>query len=311
MSGFLGVPVGAAYHLVFALTQLLTPVAGGLAAAAAIVLFTAVVRLAISPLSLRALRGQAAMASLAPQVKALQSRYGRQPERFRQELTALYKREGTSPLAGFLPLLVQWPFLSVMYLLFRSATVDGTPNKLLSDGLFGIPLGSHWLSGAALLSAHDALFLAVFAVLTALCWLTARLAQNSVPASGPAAATAPATVRRGGAGTTSAAIARAGQSRSGTGREAGGKRAGTAGSAATRPDPAEALPGGKVVASLTRVLPYVTVVIAAFAPLAAAIYLVTTVAWTLAERRLFLRRTVHAPSLPVPEPRSHPGARDL
>ena len=49
MSGFLGVPVGAAYHLVFALTQLLTAVAGGLAAAAAIVLFTAAVRLADLP----------------------------------------------------------------------------------------------------------------------------------------------------------------------------------------------------------------------------------------------------------------------
>ena len=57
MSGFLGVPVGAAYHLVSALTYLLTPVAGGLAAAAAIVLFTAAVRLLLSPLSLRALRG--------------------------------------------------------------------------------------------------------------------------------------------------------------------------------------------------------------------------------------------------------------
>ena len=84
MSGFLGVPVGAAYHLVFALTHLLTPVAGGLAAAAAIVLFTAAVRLLISPLSLRALRGQAAMARLAPQVQALRTRYGRQPERFQQ-----------------------------------------------------------------------------------------------------------------------------------------------------------------------------------------------------------------------------------
>jgi YidC/Oxa1 family membrane protein insertase len=38
------------------------------------------------------------------------------------------------------------------------------------------------------------------------------------------------------------------------------------------------------------------VVIAAFAPLAAAIYLVTSVAWTLAERRLFLRRTAPAPA---------------
>ena len=147
MSGFLGVPVGAAYHLVFALTHLLTPVAGGLAAAAAIVLFTAAVRLLICPLSLRALRGQAAMARLAPQVQALRTRYGRQPERFKRELTALYKREGTSPFAGILPLLAQWPFLSVMYLLFRSATVDGAQNQLLSDGLFGVPLGAHWLSG--------------------------------------------------------------------------------------------------------------------------------------------------------------------
>jgi YidC/Oxa1 family membrane protein insertase len=255
MSVFLGVPVGAAYHLVFALTQLLTPVAGGLAAAAAIVVFTAAVRLVLSPLSLRALRGQAAMARLAPQVKALQTRYGRQPERFSRELAALYKTQGTSPFAGFLPLLAQWPFLSVMYLLFRSGKVDGAPNKLLSDGLSGTPLGAHWLSGAALLSAHDAIFLAVFAVLTALCWTSARLAKRaSLAIAEPASATAkPAP-------------------------------------AGTRPDPADALANSKAAGALTRVLPYLTVVIAAFAPLAAAIYLVTTVAWTLAERRFFLRR---------------------
>jgi YidC/Oxa1 family membrane protein insertase len=38
------------------------------------------------------------------------------------------------------------------------------------------------------------------------------------------------------------------------------------------------------------VLPYLTVVIAAFAPLAAGLYLLTTMAWTIGERRLFLRR---------------------
>src|SRR5215469_12707905 len=198
MSGFLGAPVGAAYHLVYALTHLLTPVAGALAAVAAIILFTAAVRLLISPLSLRALRGQAAMARLAPQVKSLQARYGRQPERFSQELTALYKREGTSPVSGFLPLLAQWPFLSVMYLLFRSGTVNGAQNKLLSDGLLGVPLGAHWLSGAGLLSVHDALFLAVFAVLAVLCWLSARLARRTAPAATSAAvpAVAPAAVRQ-------------------------------------------------------------------------------------------------------------------
>jgi YidC/Oxa1 family membrane protein insertase len=48
------------------------------------------------------------------------------------------------------------------------------------------------------------------------------------------------------------------------------------------------------------VLPYVTVVIAVFAPLAAAVYLLTTVAWTLAERRLFLRRAAGDDPVPVP-----------
>jgi len=254
MSVLLGVPVGAAYHLVYAVTQLLTPVTGGLAAVAAIVLFTAAVRLLLCPLSLRALRGQAAMSRLAPQVRALRTRYGPQPERFQRELAALYQREGASPFGSILPLLAQWPFLSVMYLLFRSATVDGAANQLLSGQLFGVPLGAHWLSGASLLSVHGALFLAILAILAALCGLSARLARTTAPAVAPAA-----------------------------GRPAG------------RPDPADALASSKTAALLARVLPYLTVVIAAFAPLAAAVYLLTTVAWSLAERRFFVRRTAAPP----------------
>jgi hypothetical protein len=41
---------------------------------------------------------------------------------------------------------------------------------------------------------------------------------------------------------------------------------------------------------LTRLLPYTTVVIAAIVPLAAGIYLLTTTAWTTAERALLRRR---------------------
>jgi hypothetical protein len=255
------------------------------------------------------------MARIAPQVQALRTRYRRQPERFQRELTALYQREGTHPLSGLWPLLAQWPFLSVMYLLFRSGTVHGAPNQLLSDGLFGVPLGAHWLSGG-LLSVHDVLFLGVFAVLAALCWLSARLAKRVTPAavaetaggSGPSPAAgssrrgrspADGSSGRGGAGRRQAAGGRTGNvgSRGGQAGRAAGQ--GTAGRQATRtraadssPDPAEVLANSKAAGVVTRVLPYVTVVIAAFAPLAAAIYLLTTVGWTLAERRLFLRRAL-------------------
>ena len=64
MLGFLGAPLGVAYHLVFALAQFLAPLPGGLATVVAIVLFTAAVRLLLSPLSVLAYRGQTSMSAL-------------------------------------------------------------------------------------------------------------------------------------------------------------------------------------------------------------------------------------------------------
>jgi YidC/Oxa1 family membrane protein insertase len=242
MTAIFGVPVDAAYHLVLALTNFLSPVLGGLAAVAAIVVFTMAIRLLLTPLSFRALRGQAAMTRLAPQIQELRKRHGRQPERLQRELTALYAREGTSLLAGFVPLLAQWPVFSVLYLLFRSSTVAGGPNSLLSRDLFGVPLGAHWLSGggAGLATAglHAAVFPAVLAILALICWLSVWVARQMT--------------------------ARPASAASGTGGAAG---------------------------LLTKVLPYITVVIAAFAPLAAAVYLVVSVSWSVGERRVFAARS--------------------
>ena len=243
MFSLFGVPVDAAYHLVAGFTGILTPVLGGLAAVAAIVAVTMAVRTILMPLSFRALRGQAVQARLAPQLQALRQRYAKKPEKLQREMSALYKREGTSMFAGFTPFLLQWPFLSVMYLLFRSPQVAGRPNTLLSHDLFGVPLGMHWLSGAGPVSAQGAVFFGVFVLLAGLCWLSTRLARLMTSQVPPARGT------KAAAGTTAA----------GTG-------------------------------ALVKVLSYLTVVIAAFAPLAAAIYLLTSMGWSLAERRLFLSR---------------------
>ena len=87
-------------------------------------------------------------------------------------------------LAGCLPLLLQWPFLSVMYLLFRSSVVGGAPNTLLAHYLFGAHLGSHWLAGTGPLSAHGAVFAALFLLLVVIGWLAARAARRfNAPAS--------------------------------------------------------------------------------------------------------------------------------
>jgi YidC/Oxa1 family membrane protein insertase len=254
MFSLFGVPVDAAYHLVSGFTGILAPVLGGAAAVAAIIAVTMAVRIVLMPLSLRALRAQVAAARLAPQLLALRQRYARQPERLQSEMSALYRQEGTSMFASIKPLLFQWPFLSVMYLLFRSPLIAGKPNTLLGHDLLGVPLGSHWLSGAGPASIQGGVFLGLFALLAGLCWLSSRLGQlTAAPVAAPVAG------RSSGSGTVAAG--------------------GTPGT-----------PGTRGTGALVKALPYLTVVIAAFTPLAAGIYLLTSMGWSLAERRFFFRR---------------------
>ena len=187
MFALLGVAVAAAYHVVSSFAQALAPLPWGLATAAAIIVCTLAVRLLLMPLSYYAIRGQARQARLAPQVQALRQRHAGHPDRLQRELAALYRREGTGMFAGFLPLLLQLPFLSVMYALFRSGTVGGQRNSLLGHDLFGVPLGSHWLSGPGPFSVHGAVFLGLFALLAAAVWLSARIAKAVAARQAPQA----------------------------------------------------------------------------------------------------------------------------
>jgi YidC/Oxa1 family membrane protein insertase len=219
MSVLYGVPLDAAVHLITALASVVSPVI-------AIVLFTLAVRLLLMPLSYRAFRGQAAQAAIAPKLQALRERYGQQPQRLRTEMTTLYQQEGVSMYAGFGPLLLQWPFMSVMYLTARR----------VGGSVLGVPLSTRWLSAPGPASVHGVVFLVVFCVLGAIGYLSMRLTANT-----------------------------------------GSPR------------------------YVTWMIPLVSVGFV-FSPLAAGIYLVTTTAWTIAERRVFKggllprRRTV-APSM--------------
>lgn len=60
-----------------------------------------------------------------------------------------------------------------------------------------------------------------------------------------------------------------------------------------------ATPAPAAGSTLTRALPYLTVVLAAFAPLAAGLYLLTSTAWTAAERAIWRRRTPPAGQVPT------------
>ena len=257
MLGFLDAGVSVAYHLVTTLASAFAPVAGSLAAAAAIVAFTLAVRLLLLPLSYYGLRGQAAQARLQPQIAELRRRYASQPDRLQRELAAFYQREGGGLLLGCLPLLVQLPFFSVVYRLFLSRSVGGQPNRLLAHHLLSTPLGSNWLN-AGPLTAHGLVYLGLFALLALGGWLSVRLASRATAAAQSAAAQSAA--------------------------------------------PAAAQ--NRALTAVTRLIPFTTVIIAMFVPLAAGLYLLTTTWWTLAER-VMLRRRVQ---LAVARKASRPGA---
>ncbi|GAA4233648.1 YidC/Oxa1 family membrane protein insertase [Streptosporangium album] len=151
--------------------------------ALAIVLFTLGVRLLLLPLSVMQARAERVKARLAPQVKELRKRYGRDPGRFQRELAALYAREKASPLAGCLPGVAQMPFLMVMYRVFASSVIAGHANALLTHGLFGVPLGQQFAStvaGFGLLSGPTLVFAGLFLLLLAVALVTSRRVRRTM-----------------------------------------------------------------------------------------------------------------------------------
>ena len=227
-------PLAALLHLVYSLVgglaALVTPLAGSAAAALAVVVLTLVVRTLLIPVSISQVKAEWHRRRIAPKLKALQDRYKSKPQVLQEKTMALYKAENVSPFAGFLPTLLQAPVVSLVYALFLHPTIAGEQNTLLTAQLGPVTLGS---------SAFTAgwpgvlVFLALFAVMSLVAWLSRRTAQRL------------------------------------------------------------ALPGMDTTGLLPRILswlPFISVVFAAFVPLAAALYLATTTAWTLVERALLRRR---------------------
>ncbi|MGW1778583.1 YidC/Oxa1 family membrane protein insertase [Streptomyces sp. NPDC002143] len=156
--------------LVEQLADLLQPLFGAAAAAAAIVLFTALVRLLVHPLSRAAARGQKARTALQPRIAELRKKHAKNPERLQRAVLELHAEEKVSPLSGLLPSLCQLPAFFLLYHLFSSSSIGGASNELLSHELFAAPLGGRWtdaLTGGGMFGAAGLVYLGLFAVVAA------------------------------------------------------------------------------------------------------------------------------------------------
>ncbi|WP_299527812.1 YidC/Oxa1 family membrane protein insertase [uncultured Streptomyces sp.] len=181
-------------HLVGALADLLQPLFQTASTAAAIILFTALVRLAVHPLSRAAARGQKARTRLQPQIAELRKKHGKNNERMQKELMELHAREKVSPLSGCLPSLFQMPAFFLLYHLFSSRTIGDGPNALLGHQLFGAPLGGRWhdaLAHGGAFGAQGVVYLGLFALVAVVATFTYRRTKRQMAANPVAPTTGP------------------------------------------------------------------------------------------------------------------------
>ncbi|GAB3096341.1 YidC/Oxa1 family membrane protein insertase [Isoptericola nanjingensis] len=234
--------LGGAYHALMSLTHLLEPALGVGAAAAAVVAVTLAVRAALIPVGISQARAERTRVRLAPRVAELRLRHRADPEALQRATMQLYADEGTTPLAGCLPMLLQAPVIGVIYSVFVHAEIAGEANALLGHTLFGVPLGSS-LVGVLSGGAPGVAAVVVLGVLVLAVALVGELTRRAALPGGRLAVPSATTV-----------------------------------------------PGPAGMQRALGALQFVTAVVACFVPLAAGLYLLVTVAWTLVQRVLLRRR---------------------
>ena len=81
----------------------------------AMVVFTIMVRLVLTPLDVKSRVSMRKTQKLAPKQQALQKKYANDKEKLNAKMAELYKKEHINPLSSCLPLLLTWPILIAVF----------------------------------------------------------------------------------------------------------------------------------------------------------------------------------------------------
>ncbi|UQD56393.1 membrane protein insertase YidC [Flavobacterium sp. K5-23] len=120
----------------------------------AIIIFTVLIKIAMSPITYKSFLSQAKMKVLRPEITELGEKYKKDAMKKQQETMKLYNKAGVNPMAGCIPALIQLPFMYASFQFFPSAFILRQKSFLWADDLssfdeiaklpFHIPMyGSH------------------------------------------------------------------------------------------------------------------------------------------------------------------------
>jgi len=85
-----------------------------------LLLFALLIRLITGPLTKKSYESTQKMQKIQPQIKKMQEKYQKDPQRLNKEMMGMYKKHGVNPLGGCLPMLLQMPLLMALFIVFRT-----------------------------------------------------------------------------------------------------------------------------------------------------------------------------------------------
>ena len=101
----------------------------------AIILFTVLIKIAMSPITFKSFLSQAKMKVLRPEIAELGEKFKKDPMKKQQETMKLYNKAGVNPMAGCIPALIQLPFMYASFQFFPSAFELRQKSFLWADDL--------------------------------------------------------------------------------------------------------------------------------------------------------------------------------
>src|ERR1700691_233911 len=111
----------------------------------AIAALTVVIMGILTPLTVKSTKSMISMQRLQPEIKKLQQKYKGPENRqlLNEEMMKLYREEGVNPVGGCLPLMLQMPFLFILYSTIKGLafTVTSKSGKITPEPRY-IPKGS-------------------------------------------------------------------------------------------------------------------------------------------------------------------------
>ncbi|MEA3491136.1 MAG: membrane protein insertase YidC [Campylobacterota bacterium] len=94
----------------------------------AIILFTLLVKIILFPLSYKGMMSMQKLKDLAPKMKDIKAKYGKDPQKMNMKMMEMYKKQGANPMGGCLPMLLQIPVFFALYrVLLNADELQGAP----------------------------------------------------------------------------------------------------------------------------------------------------------------------------------------